>query len=116
MTSLFSNFAPVKFEGASTQNPLAYRHYNPDEMILGKSMRDHLRLAVSYWHTFCGAGADMFGSGTSLRPWHTENDAMKAATHKAESAIDFVRLLNLPFYCLKLYLSEFCIITVKLLF
>jgi xylose isomerase len=65
----FPEVTKVAYEGPDSKNPLAFRHYNPTEMIDGKSMHDHLRFAVCYWHTMCGSGADPFGPGTMHRPW-----------------------------------------------
>ena len=63
-TSYFADIPPIRFEGADSVNPLAYRYYDKDRIVLGKRMEDHLRMAVCYWHTFCSEGADMFGPGT----------------------------------------------------
>ena len=77
--SPFADMAPVKFEGVSSDNPLAYRYYDKDQMVLGKRMEDHLRMAVCYWHTFCWDGFDVFGAGTFNRPWQrTGNDRAAA--------------------------------------
>ena len=65
----FPDVSPIKFEGPESWNPLAYRHYNPAEVVEGKAMADHLRFAVCYWHTFCGDGSDVFGAGTFNRSW-----------------------------------------------
>ena len=67
MQSYFKDFPPVRYEGPQSDNPLAFRHYNPDELVEGKSMREHLRFSVVYWHTFLGTGADPFGAPTMLR-------------------------------------------------
>jgi xylose isomerase len=69
MPAYFDQLDRVRFEGAQSTNPLAFRHYNPDEIVLGKRMEDHLRFAACYWHTFCWNGADMFGMGAFDRPW-----------------------------------------------
>src|SRR5687768_7960134 len=69
MSSHFPNFDRIQYEGANSKKPLSYKHYNPAEMVEGKSMRDHLRFSVVYWHTMCGQGADMFGGPTAIRPW-----------------------------------------------
>ena len=69
MQAYFDQLDRVRFEGTKTTNPLAFRHYNPDELVLGKRMEDHLRFAACYWHTFCWNGADMFGVGSFDRPW-----------------------------------------------
>ena len=69
MTDFFANCPPIAFEGAGTDNEFAFRHYDPDELVLGKSLKDHLRFAVAYWHSFAWDGRDMFGNGTLVRPW-----------------------------------------------
>lgn len=99
MSSAFSEFSKVQFEGPSSTSPLAYRHYNPDEKVLGKTMRDHLRMAVCYWHTYCWTGSDVFGASTFKRPWHTGSDEMQLAQAKADAAFELTSKLNLPFYC-----------------
>lgn len=68
MHAYFDQIEKVRFEGQGSRNPFAFRHYNPDEVILGKRMADHLRFAVCYWHTFCWNGTDMFGAGAFARP------------------------------------------------
>ena len=77
----FPDVQPIKYEGPDSKNPLAFRHYNPDEVVEGKSMKDHLRFAVSYWHTFRGMGGDPFGPGCAVRPWEDGSD-----THKMDLA------------------------------
>ncbi len=69
MQTYFDQLDRVRYEGPKSTNPLAFRHYNPDELVLGKRMEDHLRFAACYWHTFCWNGADMFGVGSFDRPW-----------------------------------------------
>ncbi|MBB4267960.1 xylose isomerase [Roseospira visakhapatnamensis] len=97
MTDFFKGIEPVKYEGPETTNPLAYRHYNPDEVILGKRMEDHLRFAVAYWHSFAWEGTDPFGGRTFERPWF--DGGMDAATVKADVAFDLFALLGVPFFC-----------------
>lgn len=99
MTEFFKNISKVQFEGTETTNPLAFRHYNPDEVILGKTMKDHLRFAACYWHNFCWPGSDVFGAGTFDRPWHQAGDAMEMAKMKADAAFEFFAKLNVPYYC-----------------
>jgi xylose isomerase len=65
----FPEIDRISYEGAASKNPLAFRHYNADELVEGRSMRDHLRFSVVYWHTFRGTGSDPFGPGTAVRPW-----------------------------------------------
>ena len=97
MTDFFKGIAPVKFEGPSSTNPLAYRHYNKDEIVLGKRMEDHIRPAVAYWHTFAWEGGDPFGGRTFDRPWFDKG--MDGAKLKADVAFEFFDLLDIPFFC-----------------
>ncbi|RYE08544.1 MAG: xylose isomerase [Hyphomicrobiales bacterium] len=97
MTDFFKGIVPVKFEGPSSTNPLAYRHYNKDELVLGKRMEDHIRPAVAYWHTFAWEGGDPFGGRTFARPWHDKG--LEGAKLKADIAFEFFDLLDIPFFC-----------------
>ncbi|AXR08062.1 xylose isomerase [Salinimonas sediminis] len=99
MSDYFSDIAPIQYEGAQSTNPLAFKHYNPDEVILGKTMREHLRFGACYWHNFCWDGADVFGGATFNRPWLKAGDPMERAKQKADVAFDFFSKLNIPFYC-----------------
>ncbi len=96
----FQDIAPIQFEGADSSNPLAYRYYDKDRVVLGKTLEEHLRFSVCYWHTFCWDGFDVFGAGTFNRPWHASglND-QAAADHKLDEAFDFFSRLGLPFFC-----------------
>ena len=97
--SVFGDIAPIRFEGVDTENPLAYRYYNKDQLVLGKRMEDHLRMAVCYWHTFCWDGFDIFGAGTFERPWHNAANDRSAADAKMAAAFEFFTKLDLPYYC-----------------
>ena len=97
--SYFGGIPPIQFEGAGYDNPLAYRYYEKDRVVLGKSMEAHLRMAVCYWHTFCSEGADMFGPGTFHRPWHNGPMDQAHAEHKLNEAFEFFTRLGLPFFC-----------------
>ena len=97
MTDFFKGIAPVKFEGPNSTNPLAYRHYNKDEIVAGKRMEDHIRPAVAYWHTFAWEGGDPFGGRTFDRPWYDRG--MEGARLKADVAFEFFDLLDIPFFC-----------------
>ncbi len=99
MTDFFKNINKIKYEGAESSNPLAFKHYDADQMILGKSMKDHLRFAACYWHNFCWQGSDIFGTGTFDRPWVKGTDAMEMALVKADHAFDFFSKLGVPYYC-----------------
>ena len=98
MTSIFSDLATVRFEGPDSTNPMAYRYYDPAKVVLGKPLRDHLRLTVCYWHTLVMNGADAFGAPTIERPWMAGSDPMAAAHAKADAAFDLFRVLDVPFY------------------
>ena len=89
MQAYFDQLDRVRFEGPKTENPLAFRHYNPDELVLGKRMEDHLRFAACYWHTFCWNGADMFGIGSFDRPWQQPGEAIERAKRIADVAFEF---------------------------
>ncbi len=95
----FSLSDPIPFEGPDSRNPLAYRWYQADRQVLGKSMEDQLRFAVCYWHSFCWRGNDAFGADSLLRPWFDGADAMQLAERKADVAFEMFRLLGVPFFC-----------------
>jgi xylose isomerase len=97
-TTFFDGLEPVRYVGSTSQNPLAFRHYDKDRMVLGKRMEDHLRFSVAYWHSFCWPGGDPFGGETFLRPWHHMGDAMAAAKLKADVAFDLFDLLDVPYF------------------
>ncbi|MBF8999063.1 MULTISPECIES: xylose isomerase [Vibrio] len=99
MTEFFSNVKPIQFEGKNTDNPLAFRYYDADKMILGKPMKDHLRFAAAYWHSLTWPGVDIFGQGTFERPWMQPGNAMELAHLKADVAFEFFSKLNVPYYC-----------------
>lgn len=95
----FPNIAKIKYEGPDSTSALAFRHYNENELVEGKSMRDHLRFSVAYWHTMRGTGLDPFGSGTMLRPWEGTTDTVDNAINRARVAFEFIEKLGAPFYC-----------------
>lgn len=100
--SFFSRNTPFSFVGPDRGTDAGFQHYNPDEIVLGKRMEDHLRFAVCYWHNFVWPGNDPFGAATFERPWFPENwsgDAMDAARYKADVAFEMFRLLGSPFFC-----------------
>ena len=94
----FEGFSPIEYEGPDSTNPMAFRHYNPDEVVLGKRLEDHLRFAVAYWHSFAWEGGDPFGGPTFERPWHPQN-SMENARLKADIAFDMFALLGQPYFC-----------------
>jgi xylose isomerase len=97
--SFFPDVPKVAYDGPDSTNPLAFRHYNPDEVVEGKPMKDHLRFAVAYWHTFRGTGSDPFGPGTMLRPWEDGTDSVEMAQKRVRVAFEFMEKLGVPFYC-----------------
>jgi xylose isomerase len=96
--SYFDSIPPVRYEGPGSGPGLAYRHYNANEKLQGKTMQDHLRLAVCYWHTFGWPGSDVFGQGTFSRPWHEGADELTLARRKADAAFSLFTRLGVPFY------------------
>ena len=97
MTQFFEGISAIKYEGADTHNELAFRHYNPDEIVEGKRMEEHLRFAVAWWHTFAWPGGDPFGGQTFERPWF--GDTMGHAKLKADTAFDLYKILGQPYFC-----------------
>ena len=97
--AFFPDVPKLRYEGPDSKNPLAFRHYNPDELVDGKPMKDHLRFAVAYWHTFRGTGSDPFGPGTMKRPWEDGTDSVEMATKRVRVAFEFMDKLGVPFYC-----------------
>ncbi|WP_428330805.1 xylose isomerase [Mucilaginibacter sp.] len=95
----FKGIAQIKFEGQGTDNPLAYRWYDEHRQVAGKSMKDHLRFACAYWHSFCGNGADPFGEPTHLFAWNEETDAVERAKDKMDAAFEFITKMGLGYYC-----------------
>ncbi|AXT26553.1 xylose isomerase [Ruegeria sp. AD91A] len=99
MTSgFFQGIEQVQFEGEDSKNPLAFRYYNPDEIVMGKRMDDHLRFAVAWWHSFAWEGSDPFGGPTFERPWHPQDD-MGRAKMKADVAFEMFQILGQPYFC-----------------
>src|SRR5919109_546055 len=97
-SGFFDIHQPIRYESPDSTNPLAFRWYQPERVVLGKRMEDHLRFAVCYWHSFCWPGTDPFGGPTFLRPWMEPGDPMAMARLKAEVAFDLFRLLDVPFF------------------
>lgn len=95
----FPGIGQISYEGPDSKNPLAFKHYDENKIIGGKSMKDHFRFAIAYWHTFCGTGADPFGPGTVDFPWDAASDPMQAAKDKLDAAFEFITKLGVPFYC-----------------
>lgn len=99
MTDYFADLPTVRYAGPEATDDLAFRWYDPDRVVLGKRMEDHLRFAVCFWHSFCWPGSDVFGAGTFDRPWHTGANDSAAAAAKRAAAFSFFEKLGAPFYC-----------------
>jgi len=99
MSEFFKGISKIQYEGKDSDNPLAFKYYNPDEVIGNKTMKEHLRFAVAYWHTFQATGSDPFGVGTAQRPWDNITDPMDLAKAKVEANFEFCEKLGVPFFC-----------------
>jgi xylose isomerase len=95
----FKSIGKIKYEGIESDNPFAFRWYDENKIVAGKSMKDHLRFACAYWHSFNGSGADPFGEPTHLFSWNEKTDAIERAKDKADAAFEFITKLGLPYYC-----------------
>ena len=95
----FKGIGQVKFEGLGSDNPLAFRWYDENRIVAGKPLKEHLRYACAYWHSFCGSGADPFGEATHLFPWSVKSDPVERAKDKMDAAFEFITKMNIPFYC-----------------
>jgi xylose isomerase len=95
----FKKIAKIKYEGRESDNPLSYKWYDENALVAGKSMKEYLRFACAYWHSFCGSGADPFGEPTHLFAWNEKADAIERAKDKADAAFEFISKLGLPYYC-----------------
>jgi xylose isomerase len=95
----FPGIDQIQYEGAESDNPLAYKFYDAHQVVSGKSMKDHFRFAVAYWHSFCNELGDPFGPGTRPMPWLDANDAMQRAYDKMDAAFEFISKMGIPFYC-----------------
>lgn len=95
----FPDVDKIRFEGPASDSPLTFRHYDANKLVLGKPMREHLRMAACYWHTFVWPGSDVFGAGTFKRPWQRPANSMEMAIGKAEAAFEFFTKLGIDYYC-----------------
>jgi len=99
MSDYFQSIPKIKFEGKDSKNPLAFKYYNPSQKVMGKTIEDHLRMAVCYWHTFNWPGGDPFGGQTFLRPWMQSGDPVEQAKDKLNNAFIFFEKLGIPYFC-----------------
>jgi len=95
----FKGINKIKFEGKESDNPLAFKYYNPDQIISGKTMREHFKFAIAYWHSFCGQGSDLFGTGTQKFKWDISSDPIQAAKDKADAAFEFISKMGFDYFC-----------------
>ena len=95
----FKGIDQIKFEGRDSDNPLAFRWYEADRMVAGKTMKEHMRFACSYWHSFNGNGSDPFGGATHVFPWDEKSDAIERAKDKMDAAFEFITKMDIPYYC-----------------
>lgn len=99
MSAYFPDVPRIEYEGPESRNPLAFKHYNPEEIVEGQSMRDLFRFSVCYWHTFRGTGSDPFGAPTLQRPWDDGSNSIENALKRVDVAFEFMTKLGVPFYC-----------------
>src|SRR6185312_9716061 len=95
----FKNIPQIKYEGPESDNPLAFKWYDENKKVAGKKMKDYLRFACAYWHSFVNNGTDPFGEGTHIFQWNEKGDAVERAKDKMDAAFEFITKMNLPYYC-----------------
>jgi xylose isomerase len=95
----YKGIGEIQFEGKDSDNPLAFKYYNPDQIVAGKTMREHFKFSIAYWHTFCGQGSDPFGPGTQHFAWDQPTDAIAAAKEKADAAFEFISKMGFDYFC-----------------
>ena len=95
----YKGIGAVSYEGKESDNPFAFKYYNPEQKVMGKSMREHFKFAVAYWHSFCGQGTDPFGSGTQNYPWDKSSDPIQRARDKADAAFEFITKMGFDYFC-----------------
>lgn len=95
--SYFDNIQQIKYEGRTSTNPLAFKFYNPDQVILGKTMREHMRFAIAYWHSFSANGSDPFGSGTAVRAWD-QYSGLELAKARVDACFELLNILDVDYF------------------
>jgi len=95
----FKGINKIQFEGKESDNPLAFKYYNPEQIVAGKKMKEWFKFSIAYWHTFCGQGSDPFGPGTQTFAWDKSSDAVQAAKDKADAAFEFINKMGFDYYC-----------------
>ena len=99
MKEYFKGIDKIKYEGHLSDNPLAFKYYDPEKVVAGKTMREHFKFAIAYWHTFCGQGSDPFGPGTQNFEWDQSSDPIQAAKDKADAAFEFISKMGFDYFC-----------------
>ena len=95
----FPGIGKIKFEGKESRNPLSFRYYDPEKLIMGKKMKDWLRFSMAWWHTLCAEGSDQFGGGTKTFPWNEASDPLEAAKDKMDAGFEIMQKLGIEYYC-----------------
>ncbi|MDG1043237.1 MAG: xylose isomerase, partial [Flavobacteriaceae bacterium] len=95
----YNGIDSIRYEGKESDNPLAFKYYDPERVVAGKTMREHFKFAIAYWHTFCGQGSDPFGPGTQNFPWDQSSDPIQAARDKADAAFEFITKMGFDYFC-----------------
>ena len=95
----FEGAGYIKYEGKESRNQLAFKYYEPEKIVAGKTMKEHFRFAIAYWHSFCGTGNDPFGPGTKVFPWNEKKDAIERGKDKMDAAFEFITKIGAPYYC-----------------
>lgn len=95
----FPGIGKIQFEGRDSKNPMAFHYYDENKVVMGKTLKDHLRFAMAYWHTLCAEGGDQFGGGTKSFPWNAASDPISRAKYKMDAAFEFMTKCSIPYYC-----------------
>lgn len=95
----FPEIGKIKFEGKNSRNPLAYRYYDAEKVVMGKKMKDWFKFAMAWWHTLCAQGTDQFGGETKQFPWNTATDPMQAARDKVDAGFEFMTKMGIEYFC-----------------
>lgn len=98
-TQYFPTVGQIKFEGKESKNPMAFRYYNPEKVVMGKKMKDWLKFSMAWWHTLCAEGGDQFGGGTKTFPWNQGTDALSIAKQKVDAGFEFMQKIGIEYYC-----------------
>ena len=99
MPEIFQNLPKVTFEGSKSKNPLAFKYYDPNRVVMGKTMKEHLPFAMAWWHNLCATGTDMFGAGTADKRFGAEAGTMAHARAKVDAGFEFMQKLGIEYFC-----------------